>query len=272
MARPILRKRRSSRRADQSGIAKASTRMATAMRVPGIRVRSGRTDLTPFGDFPSANCGPRRGGVLPDMVVIHYTAMASAAEAAKRLCDPATEVSAHYLIDEAGIVLAMVPEELRAWHAGAGSWGAVRDVNSHSIGIELANNGQSPFAARQMAALADLLAGIRRRWGISVERVIGHSDMAPGRKADPGARFDWRGLALAGEAVWSEAPPAEAEPAGFLAAAQAFGYPDLPADLVLAAFRLRFRPWATGPLDPADAGLACDLATRFPVDASAPGA
>ncbi len=243
--------------------------MATAMPVRGIRARSGRTDLIPFGDFPSVNCGPRRGGVLPSLIVLHYTAMPSAEAARLRLCDPGTEVSAHYLIDEAGGIEALVPEELRAWHAGAGAWGALRDVNSHSIGIELANDGQSPFAARQMVALGGLLGDVRARWGIPAERVIGHSDMAPGRKADPGARFDWRGLALARQAVWPDTRSAEADPDAFLAAACAFGYPRLAPGLILAAFRLRFRPGVAGPLDGVDTGMAIDLAARFPVDASA---
>jgi N-acetylmuramoyl-L-alanine amidase len=207
---------------------------------------------------------------LPDMIVLHYTAMPTAAEAVARLCDPATEVSAHYLIDEAGAVAALVPEELRAWHAGAGVWGAVTDVNSHSIGIELANTGKTPFAARQMLVLEALLADLRQRWQIPPQRVIGHSDMAAGRKADPGPRFDWRGLALAGQAVWPDAAaPAQNgdDPLEFAAAARAFGYPDADPALLLAAFRLRFRPWAEGPLDATDVALARDLATRFPVDA-----
>ena len=108
-------------------------------------------------------------------MVIHYTAMATAAEARARLCDPAAEVSAHWLIDEAGRAEALVPEALRAWHAGAGAWGAVSDVNSRSIGIELANPGDRPFAAAQMAALERLLAGILGRWAIPPERVIGLS-------------------------------------------------------------------------------------------------
>jgi N-acetylmuramoyl-L-alanine amidase len=204
------------------------------------------------------------------MVVLHYTGMPSAAEALTRLCDPGTEVSAHYLIDEAGVVTALVPEELRAWHAGTGSWGQVRDVNSHSIGIELANDGSSPFAAWQMRALVDLLANIRARWDIPVERVIGHSDMAPQRKSDPGRRFDWRALALDGQGVWSEAGPAGTVDNGaFHAALLALGYPDLAPDLLLGAFRLRFRPWASGPLEAEDIGMAADLAARFPVDASA---
>ncbi len=221
-----------------------------------------------FTDYPSRNCGPRRLGALPDLIVLHYTAMATADAACVRLCDPEVEVSAHYLIDETGKVIALVPEELRAWHAGAGAWGAVSDVNSRSIGIELANTGDGPFADSQMVALLDLLGDVMHRWAIPAQRVIGHSDMAPGRKGDPGAWFDWQRLAAAGLSVW----PEDAEPGDFYADARAFGYPDVGLDLLLSAFRLRFRPDATGPLDAQDAAMAHDLALRFPVDASGAGA
>lgn len=203
--------------------------------------------------------------MLPDLIVLHYTAMPTCADAFERLCDPLAEVSAHYLIAEDGEVIALVPEELRAWHAGAGAWGMVTDVNSRSIGIELANPGAQPFPARQIAALERLLADVMHRWQIRPERVIAHSDMAPTRKADPGPRFDWRGLARAGLSVW---PDTGAEPGDFLADARAFGYPAAPPEALLRAFRLRFRPWAQGPLDPVDAALIADLARRFPVDAS----
>lgn len=196
------------------------------------------------------------------MVVVHYTAMA-AGPALARLCDPVFEVSAHYLIDAGGRVFRLVPESRRAWHAGAGAWGDCLDVNSRSVGVELANLGDHPFAAAQMFALQDLLAGIRARWRIPVARVIGHSDIAPTRKQDPGARFDWRALALAGQAVW----PGEgtADPADFARFAHDVGYRGADAD-VLRAVRLRFRPWALGrPLEPRDAGIVADLATRVPV-------
>ena len=203
------------------------------------------------------------------MVVLHYTAMKSARAARDTLCNPETEVSAHYLIAEDGEVMSLVPEALRAWHAGAGRWGAVTDVNSHSIGIEIANDGFSPFAATQMDALTALLGGIRARWDVRPERVIGHSDMAPGRKIDPGARFDWRRLAHSGHAVWPHDAPAQ-DPARFVPAMRAFGYTasDDP-ELLLSVFRLRFRPWATGPIDEVDAGMITDLARRFPVDVNA---
>ena len=155
---------------------------------------------------PSPNFGDRRGGVAPSLIVIHYTAMVSCAEARARLCDPAVEVSAHWLISESGQAEALVPEAARAWHAGAGGWAGLSDINSHSIGIELANTGTQPFAEPQMAALENLLADIMARWSIPAHRVIAHSDMAPDRKSDPGRRFDWRRLALQGLSIWPDAP------------------------------------------------------------------
>jgi len=205
--------------------------------------------------FPSPSFGERRSGLRPSLIVIHYTAMASCAAARDRLCDPAAEVSAHWLISETGDAEALVPEPLRAWHAGAGTWQGCDDINSRSIGIELANPGTHPFPEPQMAALEALLRGAMARWGIGPAEVIAHSDMAPGRKADPGARFDWRRLARAGLSVW----PEMREPGDFRADLRSFGYPDAPTEVLLAAFRLRFRPWARGPLDDTDRSLAAGL-------------
>ncbi|MCV2880594.1 N-acetylmuramoyl-L-alanine amidase [Actibacterium sp. XHP0104] len=211
---------------------------------------------------PSPNFGPRRDGARPDLIVLHYTAMTSARAALERLCDPLSEVSAHYLIDERGALASLVDEAERAWHAGAGAWGPVSDVNSRSIGIELANTGAHPFPQPQMAALERLLADVMGRWAIPPERVIGHSDMAPGRKGDPGARFDWRRLARTGLSVW----PIAGMPGDFAQDARVFGYAaDVPLDLLLQVFRLRFRPWAEGPLDDTDRALMADLAARYPV-------
>ena len=199
----------------------------------------------------------------PSLIVIHYTGMASCAEARARLCDPTTEVSAHWLIAETGATEALVPEQRRAWHAGAGGWAGLDDINSHSIGIELANPGDRPFAEPQMAALEHLLAGIMARWEIAPQGVIGHSDMAPTRKGDPGRRFDWRRLALQGLSVWPQPDlPQTAIATDFRADLRAFGYPDAPDADLLAAFRLRFRPGAAGPCAQGDRVLACDLAQR----------
>lgn len=221
-------------------------------------------------DVMSPNQGARRGAVRPDLIVIHYTAMESAAAAIERLSAPAAEVSAHYVICERGQITRLVPEEMRAWHAGAGRWGAVTDVNSRSVGIELANRGDHPFSEPQMRQLEALMRSIMARWGIGAERVIGHSDMAPGRKGDPGARFDWARLARGGLSVWPSAEVISAAGAGlagdFYEDAARFGYPvgDVEEGLVLAAFRLRFRPWASGGLSREDAGLMAGLAARWP--------
>ncbi|HEY6919149.1 MAG TPA: N-acetylmuramoyl-L-alanine amidase [Tabrizicola sp.] len=229
---------------------------------------------------PSPNFGERRGGGRVELVVLHYTVL-GCAEALERLCDPVAEVSAHYLIDRNGTVLSLVDEGARAWHAGAGAWAGAGDVNSRSIGIELANTGQEPFAEPQMAALERLLAEVLGRHGLGPGAVIAHSDMAPERKRDPGARFDWRRLALQGLAVWpdvADAPQPRPSPTGgeggaspdlprFLADLRAFGYPEAPPESLLTAFRLRFRPWAKGALDATDCALAADL-RRFAVDAS----
>ena len=212
--------------------------------------------------FASPNFGDRREGARPSLIVIHYTAMPTCAEARTRLCDPAAEVSAHWLIAEDGTCDQLVDEARRAWHAGAGAWGGITDVNSHSIGIELANPGDAPFPEPQMAALERLLAAIMARWAIRPEGVIGHSDMAPERKRDPGRRFDWQRLARSGLAIW---PRAEGDPsADFGISARTFGYPDAAPDAVLAAFRLRFRPGVHGPEDDTDRAMVDDLARRFP--------
>ncbi|MEM7641435.1 MAG: N-acetylmuramoyl-L-alanine amidase [Pseudomonadota bacterium] len=201
--------------------------------------------------------------------MIHYTAMTGGPEPAlKRLCLPEAEVSAHYLVAEDGRVFRLVAEDNRAWHAGAGRWGACTDVNSASIGIELSNTGAAPFAAAQMDALEDLLSDILARHAIPPCRVIGHSDAAPGRKIDPGPRFDWRRLALKGLAVWPEPVDERSDPIRFRRLAETAGYTaEIDDDTLLAALRLRFRPSARGPLDPRDMGLVATLAERFPVDA-----
>ncbi|MBZ8119688.1 N-acetylmuramoyl-L-alanine amidase [Roseovarius sp. LXJ103] len=221
---------------------------------------------------PSPNFGARRGGVLPDILVIHYTNMQTAEAALARLCDPDAAVSCHYLIAEDGRLWQLVPEAERAWHAGLGCWGAVDEINSRSIGIELANRGTHPFPEPQMHVLEELVRGIMARWSIPPERVIGHSDMAPDRKNDPGPRFDWRRLALRGLAVWPNAvDPAPTEAFRTLCARVGYGTAFTDEDL-LRAVRLRFRPWGQGPLVPADMAVLADIAARFPVDRPAPPA
>ncbi|SFE01382.1 N-acetylmuramoyl-L-alanine amidase [Roseivivax sediminis] len=188
--------------------------------------------------------------------------MRSCDAALHTLCDTQREVSAHYLISEAGRVWQLVDESRRAWHAGVGAWGRVTDVNSRSIGIELANNGAQPFAEPQMIALETLLEGILARWSIPTERVLGHSDVAIGRKIDPGPRFDWRRLARRGLAVW----PEPGRPGDLAADARRAGYvwSDGQDGALLQALRMRLRPWAQGPEDDTDRALVASLAARWP--------
>ena len=156
---------------------------------------------------PSPNHGERR---LPiDMVVLHYTDMESAQAALGRLGDPAAEVSAHYLIDEDGTVYALVDEARRAWHAGAGFWAGGTDINSRSIGIELQNPGHGlgyrDFPPPQIAALRTILRYLITKHSIPGRHLLGHSDVAPARKQDPGERFPWQSLAAAGFGRWPKA-------------------------------------------------------------------
>jgi N-acetylmuramoyl-L-alanine amidase len=214
---------------------------------------------------PSPNHSARRNGLKPRLVVLHHTRMLSAEAALERLCDPAHEVSAHYLITATGEILQLVPESERAWHAGAGEWHGQQDINSRSIGIELDNAGDHPFSEPLMDALERLLADILERHGMAADSVIGHSDMAPGRKCDPGARFDWGRLARRGLAV----PAGRANPSrqvteeGFVAAARTAGYTaDVPFETLLHSTRLRFAPWREGPLCAADFALGQGTDTK----------
>lgn len=165
-------------------------------------------------DHPSPNFDQRR--TPPDMLVIHYTGMPSASEALTRLTDPAAKVSSHYLIDEDGAILRLVPEERRAWHAGRSYWKGERDCNSVSVGIELVNPGHEwgyrAFPAPQIDALKALIDEIRSRWTIPNGRIVGHSDIAPDRKIDPGELFPWQELAKAGHGLWVDVAAAPGAP------------------------------------------------------------
>ena len=159
---------------------------------------------------PSPNVDERQGGE-PDIILLHYTGMQSADEALARLCDPAARVSSHYFVFENGSVVQMVPEAQRAWHAGVSSWAGETDINSRSIGIEIANPGHEfgypDFPIRQIAAVIALCRGIVARRPIKRDRVLAHSDVAPGRKQDPGEKFPWRLLAESGVGLWVEPVP-----------------------------------------------------------------
>lgn len=199
------------------------------------------------------------------LVVLHYTGMRSAAAALARLTDPGAKVSAHYVIDRDGAALALVPEDRRAWHAGVAGWGAISDVNGHSIGIELVNPGHDwgyrPFPPAQIEALVALCLAIRARHGLPPRAVVGHSDVAPARKIDPGELFPWRLIAGHGlgvwPAAWTNAPP---DIGAALEGLRAIGYrPDLPDTgpaKVIAAFQRHWRPGSIdGRLDPETMGL-----------------
>jgi N-acetylmuramoyl-L-alanine amidase len=163
-----------------------------------------------FIDAPSPNFDARTAP--PDMVLLHYTGMATGEQALARLRDPEAKVSAHYLIEEDGRVFAMVPEERRAWHAGVSFWQGVRNLNGVSIGVEIVNPGHEwgyrAFPEAQIAAVIELLGGIRERWDVADNRIVGHSDVAPDRKIDPGELFPWKHLAEAGFGLWAEPSPA----------------------------------------------------------------
>jgi N-acetylmuramoyl-L-alanine amidase len=198
-------------------------------------------------DCPSPNFDER---TLPvTMLVLHYTGMADAASAIQRLIDPEAKVSSHYLIAEDGQVVRLVDEDKRAWHAGAAYWRGITNVNSASIGIELANpgheHGYRPFPEAQMSALLPLLAEIVQRHGITRGNIVGHSDVAPARKEDPGELFDWERLAKLRLALprprkfltdphWTDG--------GFLLALERFGYSIHEPEAAVRAFQRRYRP------------------------------
>ena len=212
----------------------------------------------------SPNFSPRRGFARPDMIILHYTGMATGAAAEAWLCDPASEVSSHYLVHEDGRIVQMVRESDRAWHAGKSSWRGETDINSHSVGIEIVNPGHSlgyrNFPKRQIEAVILLCRGISARHAILPQRILAHSDVAPGRKVDPGERFPWRKLAEAG--VGHFVAPARSGGLSVLAPGQSgkaveelqsmlslYGYGvditgvfDEPTGVVVGAFQLHFRP------------------------------
>jgi N-acetylmuramoyl-L-alanine amidase len=198
-------------------------------------------------ETPSPNWNER---ALPiSMVVLHYTGMRTAAEALERMCDPAAEVSAHYMIDEDGTVHRLVDEAKRAWHAGRSYWRGMTDVNSASIGIELVNPGHEwgyrPFTRAQMDALIPLLGDIVKRYDIPRANVVGHSDIAPARKEDPGELFEWERLArvrlaLPAPSIALGAPfPNDG---AFLLGLERFGYDISNGRAAVTAFQRRWRP------------------------------
>jgi N-acetylmuramoyl-L-alanine amidase len=162
-------------------------------------------------ELPSPNHDDRPAGVPIDTLILHYTGMQSAQEAIDRLRDPVARVSSHYVVDEDGSVLRLVPEERRAWHAGVSCWRGNTELNGRSIGIEIVNPGHewgySDFPALQMAVVCDLCLAILSRHAIPARNVVAHSDVAPDRKDDRGEKFDWRGLAQNGVGMWPQDVP-----------------------------------------------------------------
>lgn len=196
---------------------------------------------------PSPNWDERTAPV--SMIVLHYTGMADAQSAIARLVDPAAKVSCHYLVAEDGQILRMVPEDKRAWHAGRSHWRGLRGINDVSIGIEIVNPGHDfgypPFPREQIEAVIRLVADIKQRHAITRGNIVGHSDIAPARKRDPGELFPWGDLARLRLALprptkhlmdprWSEA--------GFLLALERFGYDVAQPMAAIMAFQRRFRP------------------------------
>ena len=214
---------------------------------------------------PAQNREARRGGVKPSMLILHYTGMSSASKAIDWLGRSESGVSCHYVVDEAGRITQLVPEDERAWHAGVSYWRGERDINSHSIGIEIHNpghqHGYPEFPPDQMAAVIALAKDIVRRHRIAPDNILAHSDVAPGRKIDPGEKFNWLLLARAGLGLWVRPSPVKAEDAGLgpgesgprVRRAQellaAYGYEvdvtgtlDPRTERVISSFQLHFRP------------------------------
>ena len=202
---------------------------------------------------PSPNFGNRKVGSKLDMLVLHYTDLNTADEALDRLCDPDSEVSAHYLVTPRGYIYQLVEERKRAWHAGVSSWRGVSDVNSHSIGIEIANpghsNGYEPFPEVQMQSLAVLCQDILSRHAIPARNIVGHSDVAPGRKIDPGELFDWKWLADQGVGLWPDPDQAcDRDPVDML---KELGYSVEDPAAAVEAFQRHYRTASiTGEADP----------------------
>ena len=201
-------------------------------------------------DAPSLNHDERPAGEPVDTLILHYTGMRTAEEAIGRLRDPASCVSAHYVVEEDGAIWRLVPEGRRAWHAGVSHWRGREALNGRSIGIEIVNPGHEwgyrPFPALQMAAVCDLCLDILTRHSIAARDVVAHSDVSPDRKQDPGELFDWEGLAANGVGLWPRpagGTPRTVEASSAPALLGAIGYrTDLPLPVLLSAFQRRWRP------------------------------
>lgn len=170
--------------------------------------------------YLSPNFDDRPSQIRPDLIIIHYTGMEKVKEALTRLCDPASKVSAHYLIDQTGRTYQLVDDQKRAWHAGVSYWQGKRDINGISLGIELDNTGHEfglpPYPPAQIDSLLLLLAHLSQKYHIAKERIIGHSDVAPMRKIDPGEHFPWSTLQAHGFGLWPAPAPVTTPPSSIL--------------------------------------------------------
>jgi N-acetylmuramoyl-L-alanine amidase len=184
----------------------------------------------------------------PNFVILHHTSDDTVDQALRTLTDPARSVSAHYLIGRDGTMIQLVDERARAWHAGESKWGSNTDLNSASLGIELDNNGNEPFAVAQISTLLRLLADIKERYRIPAANFLGHADVAPKRKTDPSRYFPWKTLADHGFGLWCD-PPFPEPPTPFDAAAElrALGYDTGDAVAAIRAFKLHFLPQESSP-------------------------
>lgn len=205
--------------------------------------------------WTSPNFGERADGQKPSMIILHYTGMRTAEEALERLCESAGQVSAHYMIEESGKIHDLVPEGKRAWHAGKSCWAGLTDINAASIGIELVNPGHEfgyrPFPKRQLQKTVALCKIIIEKYSIKPHHILGHSDVAPGRKVDPGHLFPWQALAEQGIGLWPQvtamdrdaATDLQNDTASFHAMLCGYGYdPDEEFDDVITAFHRHFCP------------------------------
>lgn len=171
-------------------------------------IDSFKPDFAKATFIASPNHGERVNGVTPDMIILHYTGMSTEDSALSWLCNGESQVSSHYFVREDGAISQLVPEARRAWHAGKSSWGGQEDINSRSIGIEIANAGHPgglpEFPTAQIEAVIQLCQDCGKRWSIAPEMVLGHSDIAPIRKVDPGEKFPWDLLSQQGVGHWVE--------------------------------------------------------------------
>ena len=253
---------------------------AEPMRAEPLQPEPPQREPLAIEELPSPNCDDRPAGTPIDILVLHYTGMPDAGQALRRLKDPLSKVSAHYVIDEAGKIYRMVPEEKRAWHAGISYWAGSRDINARSIGIEIVNTGHEfgyrQFQLEQMDALCLLAKEIQSRHPIPKERVVGHSDVAPLRKQDPGELFDWYRLATENIAVWPIPILVEWTDAQFFEQLARFGYdlsgppkanidPQVARNAAHIAFCRHFRPAIIRPQpDPETKSILAGLIDKLP--------